>query len=384
MQEITDFKELVTTNKDNYIDKSLFIKEVLADSEANLILRPPKFGKSINLSMLNYFFNINYQTKELFKDLKIMQEDEKYTKHLNTIPTIYINFKDCTASTYFEMETKFKGIITKLYQKYSYLETSDKLNHYDKQHYEKGIKQSFELIDTGLYYLTHLLYKHHGKYVLVLIDDIDIPIKSGIKHNYSEEILNLLINMIACVQYTPSYTTQIILTARNLPAPELNKLSAAIHNNDTIINSKYAESFGFTKDEVTKLLSINHLEKQISKVCDYYGGYNIGNISNLSNPGNIINYIKAKKLTPLFPKDNLNKISIAKEELEKLLNGEELIINIKHSMNHYFEHDDAPLLDLLLNGYLTYSGNKCGDSKIDYEHFRIKIPNKEIMTIIKE
>ncbi len=279
--------------------------------------------------------------------------------------------------------------MSKTYQKYPYLETSDKLNLYDKEEYQNGLSQTNGLIDMSLFHLTHLLSKHHEKEVMVLIDDLDIPLLSGINHNYSNAINGLIINMLANANHKPSYTKAFIITATIIPDELMSKLSHAGFRFDSVVQPSKLKAFGFTKEEVTKLLSTHHLPKKLEEVQTYYDGYNLDLIKNIFNPRSVIQYLNTKKLQPYLPKIDMKYPKLSTEDLNNLIKGEELTIDINYDIWQYHNLNSTknPYIILIFLGYLTYCGalvtDRWGETKIDYEHYSIKIPNKEIMTIIK-
>jgi len=184
-----DFAKLRENNV-YYIDKSLFIKDVIDNtSDVCLITRPRRFGKTLNMSMLYYYFNIDMDCKDLFKGLKIMKEGDRYTSKLNNIPTIFISFNGVKPQNIEALYNKFYFEVSMLYEKYAYILDSDKISD--------NLKNKFNAFRNGTIdkdnlcysfsFLSNVLYNHYNKRVLILIDEYDVPLREALLNNYYDD-----------------------------------------------------------------------------------------------------------------------------------------------------------------------------------------------------
>ena len=189
----SDFKSLIEDTECYYVDKTMFIKDVIENkSRVALITRPRRFGKTLNMSMLKYFFSIDEESRELFKDLKIMKAGEKYTSQLNSKPVIYLTMNGMYDTSFENMINRFKLIIKRTYGEHRYLLESEKLFEEDKK-YIKDIlfcEENISVLQESILNLALMLNKHYGKKSIVLVDEYDVPIQNAYTEGYYEEAIN--------------------------------------------------------------------------------------------------------------------------------------------------------------------------------------------------
>ncbi|KLO24345.1 hypothetical protein X275_00675, partial [Marinitoga sp. 1197] len=193
----SDFKTVIEDNA-YYIDKSMLIKEIITGGRVILITRPRRFGKTLNMSMLEYFFKNDEDNKHLFENLKIYEEKEIIEKHLNKYPVIYLTFKDLKEKNYTEMISTLRKKISDLYREYVYLIESERLNKWEKEDIKEilGRKGENTLYENSILDLSRYLYKHHGKKAILLIDEYDTPIQQSYLKGYYEKFITFMGNVL--------------------------------------------------------------------------------------------------------------------------------------------------------------------------------------------
>ena len=302
--DTTDFSKIINDNIE-FVDKSLFIKEVVNSSaHVSIILRPESWGKSTNMGMLNSFLSLAVDeggdllainpNKSLFDELLIGKEYEIMSEHQGKYPVIFISFKALRCDDYQCFEDKIKNKFQNLYKQFEYLQHSEFLGNYDKNGFQKylnGNIPDYNIYD-GIYFLSRLLYQHHKKRVYILIDDYDIPL--NYTNQRSEYILKsrLLESIYETALTGNNYLEKAILTGIN-KIPRGNILFGGFDNacEYTLFNHKYTEYFGFTENEVNQLLHKASIYDMSVKTAlkEYYGGYTINGIA-LYNPKSIVKF----------------------------------------------------------------------------------------------
>jgi Predicted AAA-ATPase/PD-(D/E)XK nuclease superfamily len=396
---VSDFKKIID-NKQDFVDKSLFIKEIIDDdAEVILITRPRRFGKTLNMSMLNYFFT-NYKkrnkgsTKKLFNSLKIAEYKE-YMAYQGKHPVIFLSFKDLKENSYEAMYDRFCKVISDLYSEHRYLLDNNMLYEEKKNIYYSILNQkaTYANISDSLKDLTEYLFQYYKEKPIILIDEYDIPVHSGYIYQYYEKAVNLFRNFLsAALKDNPnlfkSVLTGILRISRESLFSGLNNLKAY-----SFLNSKYGEYFGFTEDEVGHLLHKAELKNKANEIKNWYNGYKIGDHI-LYNPWSIASCIHEKgKLVPywvntsddeLIKKLLLQSNLAFKDRFELLLQDK----TIKRIINENFvfsdldkNHESAIWSLLLMTGYLkifsyqeTDQGSEC----------QLSIPNREIRNLYRK
>ena len=384
---VSDFKHLIEEDF-YYFDKTKFIEEIIKDgSQVKLFARPRRFGKTLNMSMLKYFFDIENkeENKEIFKDLYI--EKTEAFKEQGQYPVIFLSLKDLKASTWEIMEKDIKSTIARLFSEYKYL--LNDLDKFDTLTFENILLKNTELenLKEALKFLTRILYEKYNKKVVVLIDEYDSPLVSAYINGYYEKAKDFLKTFYSLVMKDNAYLQMGVMTGiiRVIKAgifSDLNNLSTY-----TILSDVYTDSYGLTEEEVEKSLKYYGIEQEISNVKDWYDGYKFGD-SEVYNPWSILNFLQYKELRAYWVdtsgndliNDVLKKITKNTiEALERLFNGEGLKQNISGTSDLSKLLSEEELWELMLfSGYLTV------EEKIDQDNYILRLPNKEVRTLYRK
>ena len=384
---VSDFKKIIEGDF-YYFDKTKLIEEIINDgSEVKLFTRPRRFGKTLNMSMLKYFFDIENkeENKKLFKDLYIEKTDA--FKEQGQYPVIFLSLKDLKASNWEEMEEKISVVLSDLFSEYEYL-INDLLGS-DSNKLKKIINEDANLSNLGrsLKLLTKILYEKYNKKVVVLIDEYDSPLVSAYINGYYEKAKDFFKTFYSSVLKDNSYLQMGVLTGiiRVIKAgifSDLNNLRTY-----TILSDVYTDSYGLTEEEVEKSLKDYGIEQEISNVKDWYDGYKFGD-SEVYNPWSILNFLDFKELRAYWVdtsgNDLINDVlkNITKntiEALERLFNGEGLKQNISGTSDLSKLLSEDELWELMLfSGYLTV------EEKIDHKNYILRLPNKEIKELFRD
>jgi len=384
---LSDFKELIEEDF-YYFDKTKFIDEIVKDgAKVKLFARPRRFGKTLNMSMLKYFFDIKegQENRKLFKDLYI--EKTESFREQGQYPVIFLSLKDLKATTWEIMEKDIKLTVSRLFLDHRYL--LNDLDKFDTITFENIIMKNTNIEDLkeALKFLTENLYKKYNQKVVVLIDEYDSPLVSAYINGYYNKAKNFFKTFYSTVLKDNSYLQMGVLTGiiRVIKAgifSDLNNLSTY-----TILSDVYTDSYGLTEEEVEKSLKDYGIEAEISKVKDWYDGYKFGD-SEVYNPWSIINFLRFKELRAYWVdtsgNDLINDVlkQITKDiirALERLFDGEGLRQNISGTSDLSKLLDENELWELLLfSGYLTI------EEKIDQKNYILRLPNKEVKELFKD
>ncbi|WP_339120024.1 AAA family ATPase [Fusobacterium nucleatum] len=384
---LSDFKELIEEDF-YYFDKTKFIDEIVKDgAKVKLFARPRRFGKTLNMSMLKYFFDIKegQENRKLFKDLYI--EKTESFREQGQYPVIFLSLKDLKATTWEIMEKDIKLTVSRLFLDHRYL--LNDLDKFDTITFENIIMKNTNIEDLkeALKFLTENLYKKYNQKVVVLIDEYDSPLVSAYINGYYNKAKNFFKTFYSTVLKDNSYLQMGVLTGiiRVIKAgifSDLNNLSTY-----TILSDVYTDSYGLTEEEVEKSLKDYGIEAEISKVKDWYDGYKFGD-SEVYNPWSIINFLRFKELRAYWVdtsgNDLINDVlkQITKDTiraLERLFDGEGLRQNISGTSDLSKLLDENELWELLLfSGYLTI------EEKIDQKNYILRLPNKEVKELFKD
>ena len=384
-----DFKE-IRENDFYYVDKTKYIEELLLDgTQVKLFCRPRRFGKTLSMSTLRYFFDIKNgeENRKLFDGLYIsnsplMSEQGKY-------PVIFISMKGVTGHTWKSSFSDIKLKIKELFKDYSYL--VDSFDKYDKLDFEKYILdiESLEEADLkkSLHILTKLLCKYYNQKVILLIDEYDSPILSAVEKGYYTEMKDFLRAFYGDALKTNEYLQMGVLTGiiRVTQAGIFSDLNNI--ENYTILKKSYSQYFGLLEEEVEEALKYYGIEYKLDEVRAWYDGYNFAG-TEVYNPLSILKYIKEKELESYWINTSGNALIMeiiansddrVIKDLEKLFEEKELetVVDLELDMGKSLLESDIWSL-MLSSGYLTIK------EKIDRKNYIIKIPNKEIRTFFKD
>lgn len=383
---IDDFRKIIKEDC-YYVDKTKFIADVLQDaSNVKLFTRPRRFGKTLNMSMLKYFFDVreSEENRELFNGLDI--EKSKYIDEQGKYPTILISLKSIKYETWEESLEQLKSLISNLYNEFEYIRES--LNESEIELFNDiWFKKENGEYANSLKNLTSFLYKYYKKEVILLIDEYDIPLITAHKYGYYDEIINFYKIFLGEALKTNQYLkmgvlTGIIRVIRTGIFSDLNNLKVY-----SILEKKYSEFFGFTEEEVKEALQSFDIEEELVNVKYWYDGYKFGD-SELYNPWSIINFLDGRELknywvgtSENFLIKNIleNSTSRTNEILEKLFNEEEVEEAITGTSDLSILMDSKEVWELLLfSGYLTVK------EKIDEDIYSLKLPNMEVKKLFKK
>ena len=384
---LSDFKELIEEDF-YYFDKTKFIDEVIKDgAKVKLFTRPRRFGKTLNMSMLKYFFDIKEaeENRKLFRGLYI--EKKESFKEQGQYPVIFLSLKDLKARTWEEMQEKIVVTLSDFFSEYQYI--LEKLNENDTNKFKKVLIGEANLSNLGtiLKFLTKILYEKYNKKVIVLIDEYDSPLVSAYLKGYYEKAKDFFKTFYSLVMKDNSYLQMGVMTGiiRVIKAgifSDLNNLRTY-----TILSDKYTDSYGLTEEEVIKSLKDYQMEYEISNVKDWYDGYRFGD-SEVYNPWSILNFLDFKELRAYWVDtsgndliNNVLKITTKNViiALEKLFNGEGLKQNISGTsdLSKILGNDEIWEL-MLFSGYLTIK------ERIDQDNYILRLPNKEVKTLFRK
>ena len=381
---IDDFKTIIEEDY-YYADKTEMIEKLLDDGAGvTLFTRPRRFGKTLNMSMLNYFFNLKKkeENRKLFENLYISKS--KYMNQQGEYPVIYLSFKDIKALNWEKCYFMTKRLITYLYNEFEFLR--EKLNKKDLSDFDKvWLDEKDADWENSLKNLLRYLYEYYNKKVVVLIDEYDTPIVLGYNNGYKKEVLALYRSLYSTVLKSNAYLQFSVMTGILRIAKEgifsgLNNLQ--VYN---IFEEKFSEYYGLSDEEVLEGLKYYNLEYEINDVKEWYDGYQFGN-TKVYNPWSIINFLKNGKLKPYWQgtagNETINELLDRGnreifDDLEKLFRKETVYKKIRDFTE--FTADINEIWELFLySGYLTTSGERK-----DREH-PLRIPNREIMEFFED
>ena len=382
---IEDFERII--NEDYYyVDKTLLIEELLINrAPVTLFTRPRRFGKTLNMSMLKYFFDVKNkeENKKLFENLKIYNSE--YMSEQGKYPVIFISLKDLKGDTWEECLKRLKLFIFDLYAEFEYIR--EKMNEWDKRKFEKVLyeKEDADYI-MSLKFLSDSLYKYYGEKVIILIDEYDAPIINAFDKGYYNEAVNFFQTFYSSALKTNNSLKYGILTGITRIIKEgifsgLNNLKV-----DTILNKKYSEYFGLLESEVIEMLDYFGMKYKIEEVKEWYNGYLFGE-SEVYNPWSIVNYIDNGEIKAYWANVSGNTLlenmldhagESVYDDLKRFTDGEsiEKYISDGTTIKSLLSNDDEIWQLLLYSGYLTKAKNQ--EKESDSNIYNLKIPNKEI------
>ena len=378
-----------------YVDKTLLVRDIIY-SETNVMLftRPRRFGKTLNMTMLQTFFEKpldGKDTSHYFKDLKIWQCGEEYTSEQGKRPVIFITFKDVKTSSFERTMEEIRKIITEEYSRHSELNNSDKLDEDEKILYKKIKSGNAEYRDysTAIKTLSAMLEKHYGEKTLVLIDEYDAPIQAGFDHNFYDKIVEFMRLLLSSVLKTNSSLYKGILTGITRVSKE--SIFSGLNNIDvnTIFDTDFSEYFGLTQDEVDDLLKFYGLSDKRDEVSEWYDGYKFGD-TDIYNPWSVLKYIKTKCIPQAYWV-NTSGNGLMGEMLESLGNEDrDKLISfieggtIKRDIDTNIIYPELKRKPGLVYSLLAQTGYlKSIDTKPRTGSFscELKIPNREILYV---
>ena len=383
----SDFKAL-RIRQNYYIDKTMYIKDII-DNESRVILvtRPRRFGKTLNMSMLKYYFDCRQKDNiELFKGLKILNQEEKYTSKLGTYPVIYITLKDVKGKNFKEMLLSLKTELVELFIEYSELLKSEKLLDIEKEMFNKilNLKANEIELQNALKLLTRLLNKEYERPVILLLDEYDVPLQNAYVEGYYDEAINFFKTFFGTTFKDNPYLEKTVITGVSRVAKESIFSGANNFKVYTVLDDEFSDDFGITEEEMEKIYKDFDIQDKKEEIKNWYDGYKIGNREGIYNPWSILNYLADKKLRPYWVNTSSNDLiklilknsTTVKEKMERLLKGEAVEVKIDiETVILGIEENEENIWGLMLGtGYL-----KVEEVVNEIEGiYKVKIPNNEI------
>ena len=391
---VDDFKEL----RENYyfIDKTDFIRQLIDDhSKVTLITRPRRFGKTLTMSMLEYFFSIDKkeESKDLFHGLAIEAAGSSYMKHRGIYPVIFISLKDGQSTSWEQMLNFFSLFLRRLYLQYAYLIKADRLDACMKEDYYRIVNRQADQTEMAfaLTRLMEIMQAYYGQPVILLLDEYDAPIQYAWDHGYYEQCIGFMRQFLSSALKTNRALDFAVLTGVLRVAKEsifsgLNNLSVC-----SVLSRKYSNILGFTPEETAAMAKDLGVEKKLPELRQWYDGYRFGT-DDIYNPWSVINYMD-NECTPMpywvhtsgnyILKQLLSHADCLRiKELQGLLDGKTLTVSLNETvMYDQIEKDASALYTLLLTtGYLTIESA----SPTTYNRYSLRIPNEEIKQVYSQ
>lgn len=396
---IDDF-EKIRKNGFYYVDKTNLIEQLFSNwGEVNLFTRPRRFGKTLNMSMLKSFFEIGADPT-LFEGLYISKNKQLCDEHMGKHPVIFLSLKNVEGLTFEAAKYQMIELIGKEATRFSFLSQSDRLNAADKSVYLSFIKRiegryamNEDLLYGSLQTLSELLYKHYGKKTVILIDEYDVPLDKAFQHGYYREMVALIRAMFGKALKTNDALEFAVLTGCLRVSKE--SIFTGLNNFKilSITDSRFDEQFGFTDDEVRKLLTFYQVENRFDETKEWYDGYHFGNVD-VYCPWDVINHVDRIKDDPGarpetywintsgndLVKRFVDKASkTTRNEIERLIAGESIEKQIRLDLT--YDEIDSSIENLwsvlFTTGYLTHT-------EISEEGtYKLVIPNKEVREVFK-
>lgn len=390
---IENFEKLQTEDF-YYIDKTNLIKELLTGlAEVTLFTRPRRFGKSLNMSMLKYFFELGTD-KKLFSKLKISEETALCEEYMGKYPVISVSLKGMNAGNYEKALEMAVEVIRSEARRFQYLLDSERLTSYDKEAFIALLQEDMKegTLCSSLKVLSELLEKHHGSKVILLIDEYDVPLAKAFEREYYDPMVLFIRNMFEYALKTNESLKFAVLTGCMRISKEsiftgLNNLKVL-----SVAEVQFDEAFGFTDKEVRKLLEYYELSDHYNEIKEWYDGYQFGN-AEVYCPWDVINYCDALRVEPAAQPKNYwsntssneavrrfiqesDKASV-RREIENLVAGEVIEKEIHQELTYKDMYTSVDNLwsVLFTTGYLTQKGKPEGN------RFQLAIPNMEIRNI---
>ncbi len=401
----SDFKKVVSNNN-YFVDKTMLIYDLFTKGAyISLMPRPKRFGKTLNLSMIEHFFDIRKtDNAKLFADFKISNKTDFCYEHQNKYPVINISLKDIKANNWDDCYNKFKIEISDLYNKHKYLLDSNKLEKLEKENFEQILKKIAPQaqFEYSLKHLSEYLNIHFEQEVIILVDEYDAPIINAFKNTpspikgkkgeatYYEKIISFLQTFLGKAfkgnddNLRKGLLTGVMRVGKESIFSEWNNFAVF-----GITSNYFSDRFGFTEQETLKILTYFGLQNQMSKIKKWYDGYKFGSIDQIFNPWSIVNYIAKEKdgFAPYWVntgdtaliQERIIEPNI-KEKIQDLIEGK----MIERQLNDNFVFSDFETDSELIWTLLTYNGYLTQIEKSKYGNYKLKIPNNEVKIVFTD
>nr|WP_294652077.1 AAA family ATPase [uncultured Blautia sp.] len=373
-----------------FVDKTDFIREWWENKDAvTLITRPRRFGKTLNLSMMECFFSVAYKNRsDLFKGLSIWKREE-YRKLQGTYPVIYMSFANIKGSTFQSAREGIIQSLVRLYGKYAHIRNAEFMSQQDQEFFDSvRLEMSDTTAALAVSSLSDYLSRYYGKKVLIFLDEYDTPLQEAYVNGFWKELVDFMRGLFNATFKSNPFLERGLLTGITRVSKEsifsdLNNLTVV-----TTTSEKYSTQFGFTQDEVSYTLEEYGLEAQKEKVKYWYDGFSFGNQKEMYNPWSITCFLEERKFKPYWVNTSSNEMITAliqrgnaetKTIMEELLEGRELVTEIDEEIifEQLGKKKNAIWSLLLASGYLKVD-KVCMDEQTDRYIYYLSITNREV------
>ncbi len=389
----SDFKSLRIKNY-YYIDKTMYIKDMIDNSsKVVLVTRPRRFGKTLNMSMLRYYFDCRQKdNRELFNGLKIMEQEEKYTSKLGAYPVIYMTLKDVKGNNFEETLLSLRTELVELYIDYVSILENEKLLDVEKEMFKTILNLKANKIDmqNALKLLTRLLYKVYEKPVILLLDEYDVPLQNAYVEGYYDEAVKFFKTFYGVTFKDNPYLEKTVITGVSRVAKESIFSGANNFKVYTVLDNEFADDFGITEKEMDKMIEDFEVQDDKEEIKRWYDGYKIGEVEGIYNPWSILNYLTDRKLMPYWVNTSSNDLiklilknsETVKEKIERLLKDEAIEVKIDlETVIVGIENNEDNIWGLMLGtGYLKVEETV----NIAEGIYKVKLPNYEIKHLFED
>lgn len=392
---VSDFRE--TIKNYYYVDKTLLIKEFIDTlPKVSLFTRPRRFGKTLTMDMLRTFFEkTDEDTSVYFKDKKIWGCGEKYRKYQGSYPVIFLTFKDLKYGTWEETLTNIYALIAKEYLRHSEILTSAKCNDFDKKYCRELVDGTLSaaMLPNAIAYLSEMLEKHWGTAPIIIIDEYDTPIQQGFMRGYYDKVIDFMRNFFSAAfkdsrHLSYGFLTGILRVAKESIFSGMNNLKVY-----SILDDRFSQYFGFTKEEIKEMLQYYGKPNKYSEVCKWYDGYRFGN-TDIFNPWSVLNYLDDRCCPKAFwqatgSNDIIEQIVVdasseVRDNLQLLMQEKTVSAYIDTSVIYpEIQKDPSSVYSFLLTaGYLKIVRQE--ERREENAFCELAIPNKEIFYVYEK
>lgn len=399
---ISDF-EKIRSNGYYYVDKSGMLTELLKteSTEVTLITRPRRFGKTLGMSMLSSFFDIRKDSRALFDELEITGHTVLCDKWMNQYPTIFLSLKDVDGLTFSSAYEMLSATVSDLYKEHLYLLDSERVNSYDKELIRRIAAGDATVTDIkkSVALLIRTMSVHYGKPVVFLLDEYDVPAAKASSHGYYANMLEVIRAMLSTALKDNRYLQFSVITGCLKIAKESIFTGTNHFVSDTMSSSGFNEYFGFTEDDVRKLLQDAGMESRAEMMKAWYDGYHFGNV-NVYCPWDVMNYLRDLQRDPAAKPagywKNTSDNAVIRSfidhagasitgKLETLMAGGCIVQRIEEELTYDYLHssEDNFWSILYLTGYLTSVRTDASEKPASEEFSTLTIPNTEIREIFE-
>lgn len=387
-----------------FIDKSSLIEQLLKtqSTKVTLITRPRRFGKTLGMSMLSEFFDIQKNSLALFEGLSVMRNEELCRQWMNQYPTLFLSFRSVDGLDFSGAYAQLASVIAELYKKHIYLTESERIQPLDKEQFHRTAAEKADLkgIKNSLLKLTQLMELHYQKSVILIIDEYDVPLAKASEKGYYREMQDAIKGVMQVIKDNNSLEFAVITGCLQI-AKESIFTGTNNFVSDTISDTQLNECFGFTQDEVNRLLADTGLAPYAEEVREWYDGYHFGDFD-VYCPWDVMNHVQNLLLNPdSKPKnfwENTSDNSIIRtflkrtdfdinDKFETLLAGKHIVEHVEENLTYdVLESSEENLWSLLyLTGYLTrLRPDEIPGLQLLPGQYALKVPNKEVLGIFKK